>query len=52
MNQAEWYGIYKAALLECDPEKLSTRIREAESAISIRLQGLAEESDCRARSES
>jgi hypothetical protein len=46
MNQAEWYRIYKAALLESDPGKLSTRIREAESAISIRLEGLAEESDC------
>jgi hypothetical protein len=47
MNQVEWYRIYQAALLESDPGKLSTRIREAESAISTRLEGLAEESDCR-----
>jgi hypothetical protein len=47
VNQAEWYGIYKAAIFECDPTKLATRIREAESAISIRLQGLAQDSDCR-----
>jgi hypothetical protein len=46
MNQAGWYGIYKAAILECDPTKLPTRIREAESAISIPLQSLAQDSDC------
>jgi hypothetical protein len=46
MNQAGWYGIYKAAILECDPTKLPTRIREAESAISIRLQSLVQDSDC------
>jgi len=45
MNQAEWYGIYKAALLECDPTKLATRIREAKAAISTRMQGIAEDSD-------
>ena len=50
MNQAEWYGIYRAALLECNPAKLPTRIREAEAAISTRMQGLAEGSDsCRER---
>jgi hypothetical protein len=47
VNQAEWYGIYKAALFECDPTKLATRIREAEAAISTRMQGLAEGSDSR-----
>jgi hypothetical protein len=44
MNQAEWYGMYRAALLECDPTKLATRIREARAAISTRMQGLAEDS--------
>jgi len=45
MNQAEWYRIYTAALLECDPAKLPTRIREAETAISTRIGDLAEDSD-------
>jgi hypothetical protein len=45
MNQAEWYGIYTAALLECNPAKLPTRIREAETAIFKRIQGLAQDSD-------
>jgi hypothetical protein len=45
MKQAEWYGIYKAALLECDPAKLPTRIREAKTAISTRMQGFAEDPD-------
>jgi hypothetical protein len=45
MNHSAWYGIYKAALLECNPAKLPSRIREAETAISIRLQGLAQDSD-------
>ncbi len=50
MNQAEWYAIYKAALVECDPAKLPTRIREAENAIYTRIQSLAEDSDsCRER---
>ncbi len=45
MNQAEWFGIYKAALVECNPAKLLTRIREAETAIFTRIQALAEDSD-------
>ena len=45
MNQAEWYGIYTAALLECNPAKLPTRIREAETAIFKRIQGLVQDSD-------
>jgi len=45
MNQPEWYRIYTAALLECNRAKLPTRIREAETAISVRIRGLAEDSD-------
>jgi hypothetical protein len=41
VNQAEWYGIQKAAIFECDPTKLATRIREAKAAVSTRMQGLA-----------
>ena len=48
MNQAEWYGIHKAALHECNPAKLPTRFREAEIAIYTRIKSLAEDSDsCR-----
>jgi hypothetical protein len=45
MNHAAWYGICRAALLECDPAKVPTRIREAETAISVRMQGFAQDSD-------
>ncbi len=45
MNQTEWYAIYAAALSECNLANLPTRIREAETAIFIRVQGLAEDSD-------
>jgi hypothetical protein len=45
MNQAEWYGTYSAALVECNPAKLPTRIRDAETAIFKRFQGLAQDSD-------
>ncbi len=45
MNQARWYGTYKAALVECDPAKLPTRIREAEIAIYTRIKSLAKGSD-------
>lgn len=43
MNQAEWYRIYAAALLECDCARLPTRIREAETAIFTRIRDLAED---------
>ena len=45
MTQAEWYRIYTAALLECDLAKLPTPIREAETAIFIRIRDLAEDPD-------
>lgn len=45
MNHSDWYKAYTAALLELNPMKLSTRIHEAETAISLRVQVLAEDSD-------
>jgi hypothetical protein len=45
MNHFDWYSPYTAALLELNPTKLSTRIHEAEIAISSRVQKLAEEPD-------
>jgi hypothetical protein len=45
MNHSDWYRIYTAALLELNPAKLSSRIHEAETAISLRTQNLGEASD-------
>jgi|HubBroStandDraft_6_1064221.scaffolds.fasta_scaffold1553430_2 hypothetical protein len=45
MNHSDWYSIYTAALLELDPAKLSTRIRDAEAAIFLRAQNLGDGSD-------
>ncbi len=45
MSQAEWYSRYTAALFEPDRSKLRSRINEAETAISSRIQDLAEDSD-------
>ncbi len=45
MSQAEWYRMYTAALRECDSTKLPARIREAETAIFVRIRALAENSD-------
>jgi hypothetical protein len=45
MSQAEWYNRYTAVLFEPDRSKLRTRINEAETAISSRIQNLAEDSD-------
>jgi hypothetical protein len=45
MSQAEWYNRYTAALFEPDRSKLRTRINEAETAISSRIQNLSEDSD-------
>jgi hypothetical protein len=45
MHQDEWHAIYAAAVSECNLAKLPTRIREAETAIFARIQGLAEDSD-------
>jgi hypothetical protein len=45
MNHSDWYSYYTAALLELNPTKLSTRIHEAETAIYLRVQDLAEDRD-------
>jgi hypothetical protein len=45
MSQAEWHSRYTAALFEPDRSKLRSRINETETAISSRIQNLAEDSD-------
>jgi hypothetical protein len=45
MNHSDWYRTYTAALLELNPARLSSRIHEAETAISLRTQNLGEDSD-------
>jgi len=42
MKQAEWYTRYTAAVSESNPAKLPMRIHEAESALFLRIQDLAE----------
>jgi hypothetical protein len=42
MKQAEWYARYTAAVSESNPAKLPMRIHEAESAMFLRIQDLAE----------
>lgn len=45
MTHSDWYRLYTAALLELDTAKLPTRIREAETAIFLRVQSLVEDPD-------
>ena len=45
MDQNEWYRVYTAALLEFNPVKLRTLIRDAETAIFSRIQTLSEDPD-------
>jgi hypothetical protein len=42
MRQAEWYLRYTAAISESNPAKIPMRIREAESALFLRIQDIAE----------
>jgi len=44
-NKFEWERIIQEALAELDPEKLRTKISEAESVIFDRLQRLGPEGD-------
>lgn len=37
MVDSQWRDLYKAAILELDPEKLEVRVRAAEDAINARL---------------
>jgi hypothetical protein len=45
MKQAEWYLRYTAAVAESNPAKLPVKIHEAESAMFLRIQDLAENPD-------
>jgi hypothetical protein len=45
MNKADRQGLYTAALSETDPRKICMRIRQAETAINLRFQNVAEDSD-------
>jgi hypothetical protein len=41
----EWQVAYQAALLEVDPQKLPERVKDAEAAIFLRQQALANSPD-------
>ena len=45
MNQAEWQTLYTTAIYERDFSKLRMRIVEAETAIFLRIQDLAQDAD-------
>jgi hypothetical protein len=44
MIQAEWRRLYLAALAETDSTKVSIRIQEAETAMFLQIENLAEHS--------
>ena len=44
-NKFDWQRVIQEALVEVDPERLRTKISEAESAIFDRLQRLGHESE-------
>jgi hypothetical protein len=39
MVESEWRALYKAAILELDPEQLQARVKAAEDAINARASG-------------
>jgi hypothetical protein len=43
MTHSDWYRLYTAALLELNSARLPARIHEAETAIFLRVQNLAED---------
>jgi len=42
-NRFEWQSIVQQAIAEADPEKLRTKIAEAESLIFVRLQAIGQD---------
>jgi len=44
-NQFEWQAPVREALVETNPDKLKKRVAEAEAAIFLRLQALAQSSN-------
>lgn len=45
MKNAVWHNLYSAAITESNPTKLRVRIQEAEAAMFLRFQDLAENPD-------
>jgi hypothetical protein len=45
MNSAEWYRLYLAAIAETDSSRIRARIQDAEAAMFLQVESLAEDSD-------